>query len=341
MSTILSVLAALALLSLIVTVHEFGHYLAGRKLGFTILEFAIGMGPMLLKKEKDGIQYSLRALPIGGMCRFYGEDAEVKDDRCFNSKAWWKRLIVVFSGPFMNFVFAIVISIVTLACYGDYMPSVFEVSADSPAYVSGMQTGDVITAVDGKRVAYYDDAVTKILAADNGDTDVTVARGKESVSLHMEDIYDATEGRNLIGVIIEPVRVRFSFLDCIGRSFGYAWTIVKETFSFFGNLFRGQVQSTDVAGPVGIISYISQAVRTSMETVLRFAMMISLSVGIMNILPLPALDGGRMAFMLLEGVRGKPIPPEKEGMVHFVGIILLFGLIIFLTYNDVSNLIRR
>ncbi len=340
MSTILSILAALLLLSLIVTIHEFGHYMAGRLLGFTILEFAVGMGPVVLKTEKNGIQYAIRAFPIGGMCRFLGEDEAVQDENSFNAKAWWKRLIVTFSGPFMNFVFAILLSIITLACYGDYVPSVLEVSADSPAYAAGMQPGDVIAAVDGRRVEYYDDAVTKILAADNGDTDVTVSRGGKNVVLHMDSIYDEEQQRNIIGIVIEPLRARFDFFESVGRSFGYAGTIIKETFGFFGNLFRGQVQSTDVAGPVGIITYISQAVRTGLETVLRFAMMISLSVGIMNILPLPALDGGRMVFAVIEGVRGKPISPEKEGMVHFVGLILLFGLIIFLTYNDISNLIR-
>ena len=314
--------------------------MAGRLLGFSILEYAIGMGPVIVSREKGGIQYSLRAFPIGGMCRFYGEDAEVKDERCFNAKPWWKRLIVVFSGPFMNFVFALIVSVVTLACYGDFAPSVREISPDSPAYVAGMQTGDVITNVDGKRVQYYDDAVTKILAVKDTDTDVTVARGGEAVTLHLTDIYDEEAGRNFIGIVIEPVRVHYGFFRAVGASFSYMGTIVTETFQFFGKLFQGNVQSTDVAGPVGIISYISQAVRYGLETVLRFAMMISLSVGIMNLLPLPALDGGRMVFMLIEGVRGKAIPAEKEGMVHFVGIILLFGLIIFLTYNDISNLIR-
>ena len=341
MSTILSILAALALLGVIVTIHELGHYLTGRMLGFSIVEFAVGMGPVVFKKERNGIQYALRALPIGGMCRFYGEDEGVNDARCFNAQAWWKRLIVIVSGPLMNFLFAIVIAVITLAAYGDYVPSIIEIGdASTPAYVAGMQTGDVITAVGGKEIQYYAETVPLILAVKDSDVTITVLRDGQRIDCELKNIYNAEARKNLIGITIEPVRMHFGFFQSVGRSFGYVWSMVTETFSFFGRLFQGNVQSTDVSGPVGIIAYISEAVRYGLETVLRFAVMISMSLGIMNLLPLPALDGGRAVFMLIEGVRGKPVPPEKEGMIHFVGLILLFGLIIFLTYNDITNLIR-
>ncbi len=340
MSTVLSILAAFVLLSIIVTIHELGHYLSARKLGFGIEEFAVGMGPVVFKKVKNGIQYSLRALPIGGMCRFYGEDSEVTDARCFNAKAWWKRLIVVVSGPLMNFLFAIIIAIITLMAYGDYVPSVLEVGdATTPAYIGGVEPGDVITAVDGKGISYYSETVPRILAVEDTDVTITVLREGQDIDLYLTDIYDAEAGRNLIGITIEPVRMHFGFFRSIGMSFRYVWSMVTETFSFFGRLFQGNVQSTDVAGPVGVIAYISEAVRFGFETVLRFAVMISMSLGIMNLLPLPALDGGRAVFIAIEGIRGKAIPPEKEGMIHFAGLVLLFGLIIFLTFNDISNLI--
>ncbi|MEG1524377.1 MAG: RIP metalloprotease RseP [Clostridia bacterium] len=341
MNTFLSILAALLLLSILVTIHELGHYTAGRLLGFTIVEFSVGMGPVLLKKMKNGIQYSIRALPIGGMCRFYGEDQEAQDSRCFNAQPAWKRLITIFAGPFMNFVFAIIFSVITLSAYGDYVPSVYAVSdATTPAAISGMQTGDIITAVDGQKVSFYADTVPMILAVESNETTISVLRDGTAVDCKLTNIYNKEQGKNLIGITIEPMRMKFGFTKSIGQSFHYVGTMVKETFGFFGNLFKGQVQSTDVAGPVGIIAYISEAVRYGFETILRFAVLISISLGIMNLLPLPALDGGRMVFIFIEAIRGKPIPAEKEGMVHFVGLILLFGLIIFLTYNDISNLIR-
>lgn len=340
MTTLLSILASLLLLSVLVAIHEFGHYASGRLLGFSIVEYAIGMGPVLFQRVKNGIQYSLRALPIGGMCRFYGEDEGVSDEKCFNAQVWWKRLIVILSGPLMNFVFAVVVSVVILIAYGDYVPSIVEIGdATTPAYVGGLQVGDVITSVDGKKISYYSETVPLILAAEGGAVDITVERSGQNVSCHLTDIYNAEAGKNLIGITIQPERMQFGLFRSVTRSFRYTWSMVTETFAFFGRLFQGNVQSTDVAGPVGIVAYISEAVRYDFETVLRFAVMISMSLGIMNLLPLPALDGGRAVFMIVEGVRGKPVSPEKEGMVHFVGLILLFGLVIFLTFNDISNII--
>ena len=341
MTTALSILAALLLLSLLVTIHELGHYTAGRLLGFKIVEFSVGMGPVLLKKTRDGIQYSLRALPIGGMCRFYGEDEAAADCRSFNAQAIWKRVVVVLSGPVMNLLFALLCALFTLSLFGDYMPAVYEVSGtDTPAYAAGLRVGDVITKIDGKRVTFYSQTVDMIQAVKGSDTTLTVIRNAGEVELAVHNLYNAEAGKNLLGVTISPERVRFDAAGTLTHSFSYITATFKDSLSFFGRLFQGNISSGEVAGPVGIIAYISEAVRSSAETVLRFAVLISASLGIMNLLPLPALDGGRLLFMIIEAVRGKAIPAEKEGIIHFVGLILLFGLIIFLTYNDITNLIR-
>ena len=340
-STILSVLGALLVLSVLVTVHELGHYLAGRKLGFTILEFSVGMGPVILKKERKEIQYSLRALPIGGMCRFYGEDQEVADGRCFNAQPAWKRFITIIAGPIMNLLFAIIFAVISLVAYGDYVPSIVELSGtDSPAYIGGLQSGDVLYAVNGERIEYYNGTVPMILAAPNDTMVITVERDGKRTDCTLTDFYNAEQQKNIIGITIQPVRKMFGFFPAIGQSFTYVGSTVKEAFSFFGRLFQGNVQSTDVAGPAGIITYLSEAVRSSFENVLRLSVLISISLGIMNLLPLPALDGGRLVFILIEWVRGKPVNPKVEGAVHFAGLLLLFALLIFLTYNDIANLIR-
>ena len=341
LSTFLSILAALVLLSLLVTIHELGHYLAGRKLGFTIVEFAVGMGPVLLKTTRNGIQYSLRALPIGGMCRFFGEDEEAQDARCFNAQKVWKRIVVVLAGPIMNLLFAVLCAVVTISIFGDYMPSVYEIpDTTSPAYIGGMQAGDVITEVNGKRVLFYSDTVSMIQAVDADEMLLKVDRGGEKTTLTLRDFYSEADGKNRIGITITPVRYRFGFGETLAHSVGYITGTIRETFGFFGRLFQGNVASNEVSGPVGIVAYISEAVRSSGETVLRLAVLISASLGVMNLLPFPALDGGRLVFMLVEAVRGKPISAQKEGLVHLIGLVLLFGLIIFLTYNDITNLIR-
>ena len=340
MATALSVIVALLLLSFLVMIHELGHFIAGRVLGFSILEFSIGMGPVLFKKTKNGIQYSLRALPIGGMCRFNGEDEKIQDGRSFYLEKVWKRIVVVLAGPITNLLFAFLAAIITLSAFGDLMPQVYEVNADSAAYTAGLQTGDFITAVDGKRVMYYNQTVELIQAADPEGFDVTVVRSGEEKTLRVTDAYDETAGKTVLGITITADHMKFGFGETISRSAAYIVSTLTETFKFFGNLFQGNVESNEVTGFVGIISYISEAVRSSGETVLRLMVLISASLGIMNLLPIPALDGGRLFFMLIEVIRGKAIPPEKEGMVHFVGLILLFGLMIFLTYNDIVNLIR-
>lgn len=322
-------------------IHELGHYLAGRALGFSILEFSIGMGPKLLKKQaKNGTEFTLRAFPIGGMCRFEGEDQQVQNERSFNAQKVWKRIIVVLSGPLTNLVFAILLSFVTLSFFGDYMPGIYEVAPDTPAAVAGVQVGDVIQDVNGKPIKLYYQITDMIVAADSDELTLTVLRNGESTTLHLSDIYNQEMGRNYIGVTITPERVMFGVGESALRSINYVTGTLGETFRFFGRVAQGNVSSSDAAGPVAIVAMISEAVRSGGETVLRLLVLISASLGIMNLLPIPAMDGGRLVFMVVEAIRGKPIAPEKEGMIHFVGLILLFGLIIFLTFNDVGNLIR-
>ena len=340
MTTVLSILVALLLLSLLVMIHELGHYLAGRALGFSILEFSIGMGPRLLKKTKNGTEFSIRAFPIGGMCRFEGEDQDVVTERSFNAQKVWKRIVVVLSGPVMNLLFAIICSIITLLAFGDYMPGVQAVRADSPAAIAGVQVGDVIEQVGDKPVRFYFQTVNMILAVETKDTTLTVNRDGKEITLTLNNIYNETLGHNQIGVTIFQERVHYGVGASIGRSVNYVTATLVETFRFLGRAAQGNVASTDAAGPVAIVAIISEAVRSSGENVLRLLVLISASLGIMNLLPIPAMDGGRLTFMILEVIRGKAIPAEKEGMVHFVGLIFLFGLMILLTYNDITNLIR-
>lgn len=341
MTTAISIIAALALLSLLVMIHELGHYLAGRALGFSILEFSIGMGPKLLKKkDKHGTEFSLRAFPIGGMCRFEGEDENVVNEKSFNAQKVWKRIVVVIAGPLTNLVFAILLAFVTLSAFGDYMPAIYEVNQSSPAEAAGVLPGDVITQIDGKPVQFYFQTVDMIRAVKTDSMKMIVMRDSSEKELTLQNIYNKEQGMNLIGVTITAERMKFAVGDSALRSVNYVSATMVETFRFLGRALQGNASSSDAAGPVAIVAIISEAVRSSGETVLRQLVLISASLGIMNLLPIPAMDGGRLVFMIIEAIRGKAISREKEGMIHFIGLILLFGLIIFLTFNDVSNLIN-
>ncbi|NCB29868.1 MAG: PDZ domain-containing protein, partial [Clostridia bacterium] len=324
MTNFLSILGALLLLTVFVAVHELGHYTAGRLLGFGILEYAIGMGPVVLKKEKNGIQYSLRALPLGGMCRFYGEDEALPAGASgmipFNAQKLWKRAVVVASGPVMNILLAVVFAALSLGIFGDFMAQVQEFSYEnSPAQQAGMEVGDMIYAVEGERLLSYSEAVPAIRAADSGEMDVTVLRDGKKLRLTLHDIYDAEAGYNRIGVNIGAARRTYGLFEAVGDSFGYVWAVVREMFQALGRMVTSGVQEGDVMGPVGTITIMSEFVRYGWETMLRMALLVSANLGILNLLPIPGLDGGRLAFMAVEGLRGKPVPPEKEGMVHFIG----------------------
>ncbi len=341
MSTAISIFAALLLLSLLVMIHELGHYFAGRALGFSILEFSIGMGPKLIKKkDKRGTEFSIRAFPIGGMCRFEGEDETVVNEKSFNAQKVWKRIVVVLAGPLTNLVFAILLAFVTLSAFGDYMPAILEVNQSSPAEAAGMLPGDVITEINGKPVRFYFQTVEMIQSAESENLSLIVTRGGEEKQLILPNVFNEAQGKNVIGVTITTERMKFSVGESALRSVNYVTATMVETFRFLGRAIQGDASSSDAAGPVAIVAIISEAVRSSGETVLRQLVLISASLGIMNLLPIPAMDGGRLVFMLIEVVRGKPISQEKEGLIHFIGLILLFGLIILLTFNDITNLIR-
>lgn len=347
MSTVLYVIIGLVILSIFVTVHELGHYIAGKKLGFGIVEFAVGMGPAIFQKKKNGITYSLRAIPMGGMCRFYGEDEETGDERAFGAQKPWKRAIVLLSGALMNILTAIVLAVVILTVVGvivDYIPSIDSYSFEnSPAEQAGLLPGDVIVSVDGKQLTQYAqvDSLIDLLGAANSEACVLgIERDGARMDVTVRNIYNEESGRNMIGIQIGaiPIYERLGFFEALGNSFEYIWQMIKGTISFFGMLFRGEVQRGDVVGPVGIVKLMADALREGVVRTLDLAVLISANLGIFNLLPLPALDGGRLVFVALEAIRKKPVPPEKEGIVHLVGIVLLLGLMIYLTIGDIGSL---
>ena len=339
MSTVLSIIAALVILSIFVVIHELGHYGAGRLLGFKIVEFAVGMGPRLLSREKNGTIYSLRAFPIGGMCQFYGEDKPIVDAKSFASHKVWKRMLVILAGPVMNILAAIFFAVILLTAYGEFVPQIVALSDENaPAAQAGLLPGDIIRGVDGKSVDFYGQVTDYIKAANSEKTVITVVRGGDKIDITVYNIFNAEANRNMLGVQLDYIRSSFTFFEAVVGSVKYVWYIVQQMLSFLVGIFSHGVKSGEVAGPVGTISIIGQAVRLGLEPVLTLVVLISVNLGIVNLLPIPALDGGRLVFLTIEGIRRKPIPPDKEGIVHFIGFVLLIGLIILLTVIDISNL---
>lgn len=337
MTIVLQILVTLVMLSVLVTVHELGHYTAGRLLGFTITEFAVGMGPRVCGFKKKGIAYNLRAFPIGGMCQFYGEDDGVHDPRCFNAQKVWKRAIVIVSGPLMNFVLAFILGIGMYMVWGTYDATQVEVKALSEggaAMAAGMEEGDRILTVNGEEVVGVD-SLTALIDAAEGEIELEVRRDRETVTLHMSPVYDEAEGRKLVGITIVTPRVPNDFFTAVKNSAAYCWKMTGLIFESFGMLFSGEAGVEDLSGVVGVTRVVGVAMSYGWDVVMGMAIMISVNLGIVNLLPIPALDGGRLLFILIEWVRGKPVPPEKEGLIHGIGLILLMLLMVVLVVKDV------
>lgn len=348
-SNILYILLAIVMLGIIVTVHEFGHYLVGRLCGIGIVEFSVGFGPRLLGWERKGIKYSLRCIPLGGYCAFVGEDERNDDPRAMNNQSVWKRFITVLAGPMMNFVLAFVVCAVMLGSYfiAETYPVIDQVMADMPAEAAGLERGDRIVAVRGVEIESNDtEGVRQVLGAmQSGDLtrpiELTVERDGQRLDYAITAVpvaqEDGGDARYQIGIVFSSRT--YNFLEAIREAGSYMVETTGQMLESLKNLiFKGEGLD-DTAGTVGIIAVVSQRAREGMYMVLWLIFIISLNLGIMNLLPIPALDGGRLLFLIVEMIRRKPIPPEKEGTVHAIGMLLIFGLFIVLTYHDIVKLV--
>ncbi|MGN0754629.1 MAG: M50 family metallopeptidase [Aristaeellaceae bacterium] len=343
------VLIGILLLGILIAVHEFGHFIAARLCGIEVMEFAIGMGPKLVSwTGKSGTKFSLRAIPLGGFCAFYGEDdveGKTKDDpRAYSKQNVWKRLFTVAMGPLMNFVLAFLVALAFYWSSGmlEVLPMVDEVNAGGPAAVAGIQVGDVITGVNG--VDYSGAATADIQAALNRKAepvDVTVLRGEEVLTLTMTPVWNAEAGRYLIGITFASRSVALPFGTAVTAAWKYCVEAGSAVFDALKGIFTDPAIRDQVSGPVGAVAVVSQEVKENgFNAFISLLVLISVNLGLMNLLPIPGLDGSRIVFHLVEAVRGKPIKPEREAMVHLIGMVFLLALMAFFTVKDVLRLIQ-
>lgn len=360
----LNILAAVIMFGLIILIHEFGHFILAKLNGIYVVEFSIGMGPRLFSFVKGETRYSLKILPFGGSCMMLGEfdsadDAGIlpegvsKEDtkgKGFAEQSVFARISVVAAGPIANFLLAFVCALAVVAKVGYMPPVIMDVEAGSPAYEAGLQKGDRITKIAGKSVEDYRDIFlyqtvnpgkAYVLEWEREENGATAA-----YSSHLTPVYSAESGSYLVGCYFPG----YSPAAGIGETVKYAVYNVKyqieATIQSLGMLFRGQVKADDVSGPVKIVSVVSETVsearqygfETVLLNLLNLSIILSANLGVMNLLPIPALDGGRLLFLLIEAVRGKPIDPEKEGMVHAAGMAVLMVFMIFVLFQDIKSL---
>ncbi|MBQ8926972.1 MAG: site-2 protease family protein [Oscillospiraceae bacterium] len=348
----ITILISLLVFGVIIAIHEFGHFAVAKLCGIRVNKFAIGMGPVILKKQGRETEYSLRLFPVGGFCAMEGEDTESDDPRAFGNKSVLRRIAVVVAGAVMNLILGFLLIIITTVLYGDIITTTvsdFPYDAEtgksySTSQSCGLMAEDTILSIDGMRILTDTDLSYKLQTNPSESMTVVVRRNGERVTLENVRFYNtATQGRLDFRVYAEKLSIgsvlRYSFLDTVstGRLIG---TSLKD-------LLTGKYSFQDLSGPVGIISTIGEAAsygetfRQHLTSVLSLASFITINVGIFNLLPLPALDGGRLVFLLVEAVRRKPVNPEHEGMVHFVGMALLLLLMVAVTFQDILGLIKK
>ncbi len=435
----MSILVAILVFSIIIIIHELGHFLLAKKNGIGVVEFSIGLGPTVWGIQRGETKYSVKLLPFGGMCQMVGEDSEQDSvaENAFYSKGVWQRFSVVFAGPFFNFILAFGLSLFVIGFVGYDAPTVASVTAGSPADVAGLESGDIIKKIGGDKVSigrevdsyflyneitaepievvyerdgseysttiepvltkkillgfsYYPntDGVAEVLSVNEnypfhlagilpGDVVTHVNGEKLSTGAELSTYMDA---HPLDGSVVSVTYERKTESETISTtvelspvlyqeaySVGFAYNLAREkasaletlkysiievkywivtTIKNLGMLVTGQLSSNDVGGPVAIIGTIGDVYEQTaeqgnvMDVVLQMAyitILLSANLGVMNLLPIPALDGGKLLFTLIEAVRGKPIDREKEGMVHLIGMVLLMILMVVIFFNDIKN----
>ncbi len=336
------VIAALVLLGVLIMAHEAGHFFMARWCGIAVKEFSIGMGPKIWsrKSEKTGTLYSMRLLPLGGFCLYYGEDEENPDPRAYNNQAVWKRFLSILAGPAMNFVLAVGVAIVLFMTWNVLQPTEYvgSVEPDRPAAQAGLLPGDYVTAVNGVSVANPEEATALIRQNGGAPLQLDVRRAQETLSLQMLPFYDEEAKAYRVGISFAE-EAKLPLGKAIGTSVTYCKDMVVMTYRSIANLvFKGE-GAGDVSGPVGIINVIQQETRKGgIEVYLQLAVLISINLGFMNLLPLPALDGSKLVFCAVEAIRRKPINRTVEGTIHAVGLLALLGLMLVFTFRDIVKL---
>lgn len=347
---IVSIILFIVIFCVIVVAHEFGHFIIAKSNGIHVVEFFVGMGPTLLSFTKGDTKYSIKLLPLGGACVFEGEDGlntkegEVSEG-AFPNAPVWARFATVLAGPVFNFLLAYLLAVILVANTGVLLPTVTTVQEGSNAEAAGLEVGDRIVKMNGKSIHLYQQVLLNSQLNVKGEPfEIVYERDGEQHTVTVTPTFNEEANRYLMGISTGE------YLKCNAlQNFQYAFYMmnfeVEMTFKSLGMLVTGQLSLNDLSGPVGIVKVVDDTyteakvygASTVILSMIELALLLSVNLGVMNLLPLPALDGGRLIFLLVEAVRGKPIPPEKEGIVHLAGMAVLMILMVVVMFNDISK----
>ncbi len=349
--TVVYILIAILIFGIIIMIHEMGHFTVAKLCGIKVNEFAIGMGPKIVSWGKGETKYSWRALPIGGFVSMEGEDDDSSDPRAFRHKKVWQRLLVVLAGAFMNLVLGFVILLIVTSCSDAVVSTTVAdfYSEDAVSHLSGLEAGDRIIKINGMSVYTDMDISYQFQIDEDAVFEMTVVRNGQKVVLPAVkfDLTDVGDGSRAIHIDFRVVGENVTPASVISYSSRKFVSVARMIWLSLADLVKGKYSINDLSGPVGIVDAIGKVVGETQQGIAfgemlanlcSFVVFITINVGIFNLLPIPALDGARAVFLIIEGIRRKPIKPEHEGMVHFIGMVALLILMLIVTVSDVLKL---
>ena len=343
----MGIILAILLFSTIIIFHELGHFTLAKLNGIRVDEFSLGLGPTIFGKEIKGTKFSLKLLPFGGACMMGEDDADDMSEGSFNSKGPWQRISVIVAGPVFNFIMALIFSIIIVGWVGYDAPVIDAVDKGYSAEEQGIMPGDVVYKLNGKRIHLWKEiSLENMMNTNSEPLNMTVLRDGEKHTVVLEPRQLGDDPFPRMGFRSSGQYEDAGFFKSI--QYG-AYTLkywIDYTFDCLKMLVTGQVGFKDLSGPVGIVEAVDDLYKETAPSgfavvllnLLNISVLISANLGVMNLLPIPALDGGRLVFLIIEVIRGKRVPPEKEGMVHGIGLFLLMALMIFVMYNDIVKL---
>ena len=360
----LNIIYGILIIGAIIVFHEFGHFIVARKNGVNVTEFMVGMGPVMFeKKTKAGTRVTLRCIPFGGACVMQGDDKGIPqsgsdeeaegekeplpEEGSFQSKNVWARIAIIFAGPFFNFILAFILAVIILLIAGVDRPTIKETMEGFPAEKAGLMAGDEVVKINGTSIKTSRDISLYMNDYKAGsDLEVTVNRNGEELTFTIVPEYSEEHGKYLMGITYNFARSSVNAWETITFGLHEVGYWVRLTVKSLGMLFTGKASINELSGPVGVVTVVSDTVEASREdgplyvflNLMQLSILLSANIGIMNLLPIPALDGGRLLFLLIEAVRGKPVDKTKEGYVHLAGIIFLLFLMVFVMFNDIRKL---
>ena len=350
MSTIINILLFILILGVIIFVHEFGHFILAKLTGVYVYEFALGMGPKICGFKKGETVYNLRAIPIGGFCQLAGEDLNTDDDkkipkekRLQNKKPWQRFLIMLF-GPMNNFILAVIlIFLIGLIWGGSTMdPVIYDVEKDSAAYDAGLRSNDKVVSINKNKIETSDDiSLYLAIAGEKKASTIVVERNNEKYTFQVKPKKVTENGKSVYryGITMKQKKTK-GFVNAITYTFKKTVSIFKQMYITLVYLFTGRVKLNQLSGPVGIYSIVGEQKSAGIASLIYLTAFLSINVGVINLLPIPAFDGGHILFIIIEKIKGSPVKPELENKIHNIFLILLLILMVIITFNDVLRLFK-